>query len=83
MADTTQPKNQTRRGHHGKRYTEGAWALQVDENKLKGHVDEVVRSSVEETLNVLQDAEGRRDLPGAALRALTGSGGHSSRPLRA
>jgi transposase-like protein len=32
-------------------------ALQVDERKLKGHVDEVVRSSVEETLNALLDAE--------------------------
>jgi putative transposase len=32
-------------------------ALQVDESKLKGHVDEVVRSSVEETLNALLDAE--------------------------
>ncbi|HEX7115687.1 MAG TPA: IS256 family transposase [Steroidobacter sp.] len=32
-------------------------ALRVDENKLKGHVDEVVRSSVEETLNALLDAE--------------------------
>jgi putative transposase len=32
-------------------------ALQVDETRLKGHVDEVVRSSVEETLNGLLDAE--------------------------
>jgi len=32
-------------------------ALQVDEGKLRGHVDEVVRSSVEETLNGLLDAE--------------------------
>ncbi len=32
-------------------------ALQVDEAKLRGHVDEVVRSSVEETLNGLLDAE--------------------------
>ena len=32
-------------------------ALRVDEGKLKGHVDEVVRSSVEETLNALLDAE--------------------------
>lgn len=32
-------------------------ALQVDEARLKGHVDEVVRSSVEETLNGLLDAE--------------------------
>src|ERR1700757_4577406 len=32
-------------------------ALRVDEGKLKDHVDEVVRSSVEETLNGLLDAE--------------------------
>jgi putative transposase len=32
-------------------------ALRVDEGKLKGHVDEVVRSSVEETLNALLDSE--------------------------
>ena len=30
-------------------------ALRVDETKLRGHVDEVVRSSVEETLNALLD----------------------------
>ena len=32
-------------------------ALRIDEGKLKGHVDQVVRSSVEETLNALLDAE--------------------------
>jgi putative transposase len=32
-------------------------ALSVDEGKLRNHVDEVVRSSVEETLNGLLDAE--------------------------
>jgi putative transposase len=32
-------------------------ALRVDEQKLRGHVDEVVRSSVEETLNALLDTE--------------------------
>jgi len=32
-------------------------ALHVDEGKLRNHVDEVVRSSVEETLNALLDAE--------------------------
>jgi hypothetical protein len=31
-------------------------ALSVDEEKLRGHVDEVVRASVEETLNGLPDA---------------------------
>jgi putative transposase len=32
-------------------------ALRVDEGKLRNHVDEVVRSSVEERLNGLLDAE--------------------------
>ena len=32
-------------------------AIRVDEEELRGHVDEVVRSSVEETLNGLLDAE--------------------------
>jgi hypothetical protein len=32
-------------------------ALRVDKGKLKNHVDEIVRSSVEETLNGLLDAE--------------------------
>jgi putative transposase len=35
-------------------------ALRVDEEKLRGHVDEVVRSSVEETLNGLLDEEADR-----------------------
>jgi len=35
-------------------------ALRVDEGKLKSHVDEVVRSSVEETLNGLLDEEADR-----------------------
>src|ERR1700761_450233 len=32
-------------------------ALRIDEGKLRGHVDEVMHSSVEETLNGLLDAE--------------------------
>jgi len=35
-------------------------AVSVDETRLKAHVDEVVRSSVEETLNTLLDAEADR-----------------------
>jgi len=31
--------------------------IRIDESELRGHVDEVVRSSVEETLNALLDAE--------------------------
>ena len=40
-----------------RRYTGSQGALRVDEGKLRSHVDEVVRSSVEETLNGLLDAE--------------------------
>ena len=31
--------------------------IQVDEGQLQGHVDEVVRTSVEETLNTMLEAE--------------------------
>ena len=31
-------------------------AFQIDEAKIRGHVDQVVRGSVEETLNALLDA---------------------------
>ncbi len=31
--------------------------IKIDEAQLRGHVDEVVRSSVEETLNAMLDAE--------------------------
>ena len=34
--------------------------IRIDEDQLRGHVDEVVRSSVEETLNGLLDAEADR-----------------------
>ena len=34
-----------------------AGAIRVDEQQLRGHIDEAVRSSVEETLNGLLDAE--------------------------
>ncbi len=34
--------------------------VQIDEERIKGHLDRVVRSSVEETLNGLLDAEADR-----------------------
>jgi putative transposase len=37
-----------------------AGAIRVDEKQLRGHIDEAVRSSVEETLNGLLDAEADR-----------------------
>ena len=38
----------------------GDGMLRLDEERVRGHVDEVVRSSVEETLNGLLDAEADR-----------------------
>lgn len=38
------------------RYDDGS-VIKIDESQLRGHVDEVVRSSVEETLNAMLDAE--------------------------
>ena len=35
-------------------------AIRVDAGQLRGHIDEAVRSSVEETLNGLLDAEADR-----------------------
>jgi hypothetical protein len=37
--------------------------IRVDEQELRGHLDEVVRSSVEETLNGLLEAEAHRKPP--------------------
>jgi hypothetical protein len=56
--------------------------LHVDEGKLKGDVDEVVRSSVEETLNGLLDAEADHICRGATIRAVARSSGWQSGPLR-
>jgi putative transposase len=60
-------------------------ALRVDEGKLKSHVDEVVRLSVEETLNALLDAEvdqicGERRYERSAQR-VDGRAGHYERKL--
>ena len=51
--------------------------------EAQGHVDEVVRSSVEETLNGAAGCGSGPDLPGPALRALGGADRWPSRALRA
>ncbi len=60
-------------------------ALQVDEAKLRGHVDEVVRSSVEETLNGLLDAEAdeicRAQRYERSAERVDGRAGHYERKL--
>lgn len=54
QATTTQTEEDTTMGDDSTLTLE---ALRVDEWKLKGHVNEMVRSSVEETLNGLLNAE--------------------------
>ena len=60
-------------------------ALQVDEARLRGHVDEVVRSSVEETLNGLLDAEAdqicRAQRYERSAERVDGRAGHYERKL--
>ena len=60
-------------------------ALRVDEGKLRNHVDEVVRSSVEETLNALLDAEAdqicRAQRYERSVERVDGRAGHYERKL--
>lgn len=60
-------------------------ALRVDEGKLRNHVDEVVRSSVEETLNGLLDAEAdqicRAQRYERSAERVDGRAGHYERKL--
>lgn len=56
--------------------------LQVDQAMLEATLDRMVRKSVEETLNAMPDASGRRDHRRRALRAQRGPQGVSGRPLR-
>src|SRR6201988_4999313 len=57
MAVTTRPQTRPCEATMTDDTPEALGALRIDEGKLRGHVDEVVRSSVEETLNGLLDAE--------------------------
>ncbi len=43
--------------------------VQIDEGRIQAHLDEVVRSTVEETLNAPLDAEADELLRGAEVRA--------------
>ena len=57
--------------------------LQVDQTMLETTLDRMVRRSVEETLNAMLDASGRRDHGCRALRAQRATQGIPGRPLRA
>ena len=57
--------------------------LQVDQAMLETTLDRMVRKSVEETLNAIPDASGRRDHRCRQIRAQRGEEGVPGRPLRA
>ena len=50
----------TNQGEAGKEVAKLSQVIQIDEGKIQEHLGEVVRSTVEETLNVLLDAEADR-----------------------
>ena len=56
--------------------------VQIDEGRIQAHLDEVVRSTVEETLNALLDAEADRLCGAQEVRAQRGPQGHARRQLR-
>ena len=54
----------------------------IDEARIRDHLGEMVRGTVEETLNAMLDAEARPALRRRALRAQPGSAGYPGRKLR-
>ena len=56
--------------------------IQIDEERIRDHLGEMVRGTVEETLNAMLDAEADRSWRGA-LRTDRGAEGHPSWLLRA
>lgn len=48
--------------------------IRIDEERVRGHLDRIVRSSVEETLNGLLDAEADRLVGGTVMNAATIAG---------
>ena len=57
-------------------------AIRIDEKQLRGHIDEAVRSSVEETLNALLDAETDRICGAGRYERSAGRGRFLGRILR-
>ncbi|HKM79923.1 MAG TPA: hypothetical protein VJY15_03040 [Candidatus Acidoferrum sp.] len=50
----------TNQGEAGQQVGKLSQVIQIDEGKIQEHLGEVVRSTVEETLNALLDAEADR-----------------------
>lgn len=55
--------------------------VQFNEEIIKGQIKELVRGSVEETLNELLEAEAEKLTPGSPLRAQRGPSGLPQRSL--
>ena len=55
--------------------------VQLNEEIIKGQIKELVRGSVEETLNELLEKEAESLTPGCPLRAQRGPSGLPQRPL--
>ena len=55
--------------------------IQIDEARIRDHLGEMVRGTVEETLNAMLDAEADQFMRCRALRAQRGSPGHASGQL--
>ena len=53
--------------------------IQIDEAKIQEHLGEVVRRTVEKTLNAHAGRRGRPSLPGQAVRTDRSPQGHASR----
>jgi putative transposase len=55
--------------------------VQIDEARISDHLGEMVRGTVEETLNAMLDAEADRLWGAGALRAQRSPPGYPCRPL--
>jgi putative transposase len=55
--------------------------ITIDDERIKSHLDRVVRGSVEETLNALLEAEADRLCNARSARAQRGASGHARGPL--
>jgi hypothetical protein len=55
--------------------------IRVDEEELRGHLDDMVRASLDETLHTMLDAGGGPAVPGRALRTISGPHRHLAQPV--
>ena len=72
---------QDSRDGSGREGVKGGQIIRIEEEHLSRHLNDVVRGTVEETLNALLDAEADQVMPGQALRAHRGPQRHAGGPL--